>query len=365
MSILKLNVFGRPISVVLGSEAMLRIESCTAGRRSARRLTSGADPARKTAQPSLGFLSRERPVRHLKGWRQIMPSGPGGPFHAGEIEAQRRAGVRSEAEEVGRIVRGVLPANAGRVLGEFQVAIAASLGAAGDVWASLVTGPRGFLQAIDERLVLLDAAIRSDDPLAGNLDGRPELGVLAIDFATRRRIRLNGRAMLDAERRIFLSIEQVYGNCPKYIQARRLEAIGQRMAAATIDRRTELDPRQQSIVAAADTFFIASHHAGGGADASHRGGRPGFVQVLGPRLLSFADYPGNNMFNTLGNLLVQPRAGLLFLDFERGDTLQLSGRATVEWKQGSAAVGFEIDEVRETAGAGVRGHLVEYSPLNP
>jgi uncharacterized protein len=294
-----------------------------------------------------------------------MPRGARGPFHAGEIEAQRRAGVRAEADEVGRIVRGELPANADRVLGAFQIAIAASLGDKGDVWASLVTGPPGFLRAIDEQLVLIDAAIRSDDPLAGNLERRPELGVLVIDLATRRRIRLNGRAVLDAERRIFLTLEQVYGNCPKYIQVRRLETAGPAVEVATPRRSAQLDARQQSVMAAADTFFIASHHPGGGADASHRGGRPGFVQVLGPRALSFADYPGNNMFNTLGNLLVQPQAGLLFLDFERGDTLQLTGRATVEWKEGRAAVGFEIDQVLETAGAGVRGPLVEYSPLNP
>ena len=131
---------------------------------------------------------------------------------------------------------------------------------------------------------------------------------------------------------------------------------------------------RKALVAAADTLFIASFHPEGGPDASHRGGAPGFVSLLDERTLAFADYPGNNMFNTLGNLIAQPRAGLLFLDFETGDTLQLTGRARLDWDpvtvaafRGAQAVVviFEIEEALETSGAGVRGRLVEYSPANP
>jgi predicted pyridoxine 5'-phosphate oxidase superfamily flavin-nucleotide-binding protein len=121
----------------------------------------------------------------------------------------------------------------------------------------------------------------------------------------------------------------------------------------------------RALVAGADTFFIASWHPGGGADASHRGGRPGFVRVLDDTTLEFPDYPGNNMFNTLGNLVGHPRAGLLFVDFERGDLLQLTGRAQVLWKP-DTAVRVAIEEVLETPrGGSLRFELVEPSPVNP
>jgi predicted pyridoxine 5'-phosphate oxidase superfamily flavin-nucleotide-binding protein len=89
-------------------------------------------------------------------------------------------------------------------------------------------------------------------------------------------------------------------------------------------------------VSAADTFFVATASGpgvpGGGVDISHRGGPPGFVRVEGEALL-IPDYRGNRYFNTLGNLLLQPRAALLFVDFEGGGLLQLQGSAEVFWDQ--------------------------------
>jgi len=178
---------------------------------------------------------------------------------------------------------------------------------------------------------------------------------------TRQRMRFNGRGMRTPEG-IFLLVEQAYGNCPKYIQLRQEEADAP--AAAGAPRiEASLDARQQAWIESADTFFIASAHPHAGADASHRGGRPGFVRVLGENRLAFPDYPGNAMFNTLGNLQANPRAGLLFVDFETGDVLQLSGRAQVG---PDFEVVLDIDEVRATAQASpLRFRLVQYSPSNP
>ncbi len=137
-------------------------------------------------------------------------------------------------------------------------------------------------------------------------------------------------------------------------RAALLRLRGSRRRSTSVSRAT---------VARADTFFIASFHPEGGADASHRGGRPGFVRVLGPDRLAFDDYPGNGMFNTLGNLLAYTRAGLLFLDFEKGDVLQLTGQARVE---PDFSVAFHVDEVRDTPGqTPLRYRLVEPSPSNP
>jgi predicted pyridoxine 5'-phosphate oxidase superfamily flavin-nucleotide-binding protein len=243
------------------------------------------------------------------------------------------------------------------------MAVAASLDEEGRPWASLLTGPAGFIQAADDRLLRLATTPPAGDPLATNLRARPELGLLVIDPRTRRRLRFNGRGLLSSDG-LFLLVDQVYGNCPKYIQKRRLLVVSEEEAGATL-RSSSLDARTRALVAGADTFFIATWHPGGGADASHRGGRPGFVRVLDDQTLEFPDYPGNNMFNTLGNLVGHPRAGLLFVDFEHGDLLQLTGRARIR-SEPETAIRVVLEEVRTTAGGSpLRFELVEPSPVNP
>jgi predicted pyridoxine 5'-phosphate oxidase superfamily flavin-nucleotide-binding protein len=286
------------------------------------------------------------------------------PFHEGELHVQRRSGVADEAAEVGGIVAASISSGAARFLAGQRMAIAASLDAQGQPWASLLSGPAGFLLAVDERLLRIDSSPQPGEPLAANLAARPELALLVLDPTTRRRMRLNGRGQLGPEG-FFLLADQVYGNCPKYIQKRRLVGEVPRAAPPGLQRAERLDGRQQAAIARADTFFIASFHPGGGADASHRGGNPGFVRVVDAGRLAFPDYSGNNMFNTLGNLVGYPRAGLLFVDFETGDLLQLAGRASLRWEP-ERAVEFEVDVVLETrGGSALRWELLEYSPTNP
>lgn len=285
---------------------------------------------------------------------------------------QRRAGVLAEADHVGRGVYATLPETVERLMAGHRLAVAASLDERGRVWASLLQGPPGFLRRVDERLMLIESHPAPFDPLRRNLAVRPEMGILAIDLATRRRLRFNGRALHDPDRGIFLAVDQVYGNCPKYIQARRVEPAGG--GTGQPETTSVLSRGQQARVAAADTFFIASFHPERGADASHRGGAPGFVRVLDERTLAFGDYPGNNMFNTLGNLIAQPRAGLLFLDFAEGAVLQLTGRARLDREPATigafrgargVVVVFEVEAAMAARDGGVRGVLLEPSRVNP
>jgi predicted pyridoxine 5'-phosphate oxidase superfamily flavin-nucleotide-binding protein len=294
-----------------------------------------------------------------------------GVYHAGEIQVQARLGVREAAERVGRGVASAIPPALRPFLLSQRMAVAASIDAQRRPWASLLTGPAGFIRAADERLMQLSVAPGADDPLAANLAARPELGLLVFDPRTRRRVRFNGRGLLSGEA-LFLLADEVYGNCPKYIQKRRLcepsdsvKTLGAEPVEREPRQSTSLDEKARALVERADTFFIATWHAERGADASHRGGRPGFVRVLDAQTLEFPDYPGNSMFNTLGNLVAHPRAGLLFVDFERGDLLQLTGRAEVKW-QPATAVRVRLDEVREAPGGSpLRFELVEPWPANP
>lgn len=285
-----------------------------------------------------------------------------GSYHAGELEVQRLAGVAEEAETVGRIVGDSLSPAAARFLEGQRLAIAASLDAGGQPWASILGGPAGFLRAIDPQRLRIAALPAEDDPLAANLRVRPEIGLLVLDPQTRRRMRVNGRGSL-TDGGVLVETDEVYGNCPKYIQRRLLvgEAKEPRERARVSNG---LDASQRAWIGAADTVFIASFHPDSGADASHRGGEPGFVGVENDRIV-LPDYPGNAMFNTWGNLLQYPRAGLLFLDFATGDTLQVAGRAELRFEP-DRTLALQVEQVRETRG----GHrlvwdLVERSPSNP
>ena len=281
-------------------------------------------------------------------------------FHAGERELQRRAGVADEARAVGRIIGHAISPAVSRFLSHQRLAVASSVDARGRVWASLLAGAPGFLSVAAEGLRIA-ARVRPADPLFDNLSQDAPLGLLVIDPRTRQRMRFNG-AGCRAPGALVLRTQQVYGNCPKYIQLRAAEADAP-TASAEPEVSSRLNRRQRDWLARADTLFVASRHPEAGMDASHRGGLPGFVDVASPTRLSFADYPGNAMFNTLGNLLVNPKAGLLFVDFANGDVLQLTGNTRIET---DFTVVFDVDEVREARQASpLRYRLVEYSALNP
>jgi predicted pyridoxine 5'-phosphate oxidase superfamily flavin-nucleotide-binding protein len=243
------------------------------------------------------------------------------------------------------------------------------------VWASFLTGDPGFLQVVNEHRVRINGRPVVGDPLGDNLAANSQVGMIAIEFATRRRMRLNGRAEVGADGAIQIHAKQVYSNCPKYIQARRWQGRAPESdVTPVVQRHSTLAQDQERWIREADTFFIASHHPGGGTDASHRGGHPGFVRVLNANQLVWPDYFGNTMFQTLGNIAVNPQAGLLFIDFKRGRTLQLTGRARILWDGERTAafagaerlVEFDVDEIVEIAGAhSLEWRFLDYSPENP
>jgi hypothetical protein len=197
--------------------------------------------------------------------------------------------------------------------------------------------------------------------------------MIAPDLATRRRLRINGRLETADDGALLIRIDQAYSNCPKYIQRREPEREPVNSRSRLVSVSALLVPHQRLWIRRTDTFFIASVNPEEGADVSHRGGMPGFVDVRKEELI-WPDYFGNSMFNTLGNIAIYPRAGILVPDFQRGATLQLTGRVTIDWDPAHAAaiagaerlIRFAVEEVVEIEGvlpAGLR--LLEYSPFNP
>ncbi|AUY50720.1 pyridoxamine 5'-phosphate oxidase family protein [Streptomyces sp. CB01881] len=296
------------------------------------------------------------------------------PYHPGERAVQARAGRSDRADHSGRAIGGTIPAVAARFLAERRILVVGAADADGRLWATQLTGEPGFLQASDERTLAVAARPAGDDPLAAVLAGPAEVGTIALDPAGRRRMRLNGRSAPDGRGGLVVAADQVYANCPKYIQ-RRSPLL--RPAAGTphaVASGPVLSTAQQLAVATADTFFVATAGPDGRVDASHRGGNPGFLRVLGPDRLSWPEYAGNSMFMTLGNLELDPRAGLLLPDYETGGALLITGEARTDWSEQAAAglpgaervVDLTVTGVLELADAtALTWTDPEYSPANP
>ncbi len=296
------------------------------------------------------------------------------PYHAGELAVQDRAGVRAMAAKIGAVVDDAISPPAAGFLAKRYTIYVGSVAADGSVWASQLIGAPGFVQAIDEHTVRIDAAASPGDPVLANLRADPRCGLLAIDVVKRRRFRVNGTATVQGGDIVVVRVAQAYGNCPKYIQSREPVGIEQDVGSGGVADGTVLSASAQALVTSADTFFLATAHPTAGADVSHRGGKPGFVRVVDARTLEWPDYAGNTMFMSLGNLEVDPRAGLLFVEFEGGRTVQVTGRARVDWDSARAAaapgaerfVVFTVERVVESErGNPVRWRLLEPSPFNP
>lgn len=293
-------------------------------------------------------------------------------FHSGELELQTRAGVRETADRVAKGIHSVVPEAAGAFLEERRLVVLAATDDRDRPWASLLTGPEGFARRLDDHTIRIDTVPVPDDPLALHLRTGSLTGILVPDLATRRRLRVNGRLEIE-DGAILIHVDQAYSNCPKYIQMRKPDGELTGTRPRQFERSASLQERQRDWIRRTDTFFIATLAPGEGADASHRGGMPGFVKVEDQELI-WRDYPGNAMFNTLGNIVKNPRAGILVPDFGTGSILQMTGRAAIDSNsaQSSGPNGEELQlrfipaEVVEIANV-LPQHLqlVEYSPFNP
>ncbi len=284
-------------------------------------------------------------------------------YHEGEIFVQRKAGQRDRADHSLRAVRDSIPAVAVSFLAQQRFLVVGAADHEGRMWATKLTGEPGFLHCPDDRTVEVRASTSEGDPLTDVLTGPTAIGALAIQPQTRRRMRLNGTTE-PRDHGFRLTTEQVYANCPKYIQ-KRTPTVTPEPGRGRAKRGESLDEHQLRLVAAADTFFVATADREGHADASHRGGNPGFVDVLAPDRLRWPDYPGNAMFMTLGNLHVNPAVGLLFPDWETGTLVAVSGHARLDWGE-RLDVEVVITDVVELPGASpLRWSEPEPSRHNP
>ncbi|MEO4013827.1 pyridoxamine 5'-phosphate oxidase family protein [Pseudomonas rossensis] len=297
------------------------------------------------------------------------------PWHAGEKQLQAHVGIAERMEALGRkVIRNEMPDQHRKFYEQLPFMLYGAVDADGNPWASILEGPPGFAHSPEPGALQFRSLPGADDP--AQLTEGAAIGLLGIELHTRRRNRLNGRVSAMTAGGFDVTVEQSFGNCPQYIQLRQFRSVPLADPSTRIAQHLNgLDDAAKTLIAGADTFFVASYVDVDGqrsVDVSHRGGQAGFVQVEGNRL-TIPDFAGNLFFNTLGNLLLNPRAGLLFIDFSSGDLLHLSGRTEIilEGPQIEAFQGaerlwtFEVESVvRRPAALALRWRFDGVSPTS-
>lgn len=269
----------------------------------------------------------------IPGWQRSES-----PFHQGERAIQERLGGLERMDSFGRrVIREFLPEQHRQFYAQLPYFLVGTVDEEGNPWASILVGEPGFISTPSDRTLHIAAHPLYGDPLGDTLAVGLDIGFLGIELHTRRRNRINGVVSAMTSDGFEVQVGQTFGNCPKYIQARQFDLQSfDPTEAKPIHPVTNLGEAERAMIAAADTFFIATAYleesagAAKGVDVSHRGGKVGFVRIDGDTL-TVPDFAGNCHFNTFGNIEVNPRAGLLFIDFETRNLLYLTGRAEVIW----------------------------------
>jgi len=295
-------------------------------------------------------------------------------FNADEIAAQMLAGGGPR----GNGIRDFMPEQHRQFFSGLPYVFVGGIDAAGWPLATLLSGEPGFLQSPNANPLEIGVLPSELDPANEALVAGRNVALLGIDFSTRRRNRANGRIESRSAHGLRVTVSQSFGNCPQYIQARDIATVTRTDdgATAAVEAFDHLDDAAKSAIRNADTFLVASRSRSGdadsqGADISHRGGRPGFVRVDGD-VLTIPDFRGNRYFNTLGNFLAEPRASLLFVDFQSGDTLQLQGLVAIDWSATAAAELTGAERIwrfsvkrgwRRRSATSLRWQFAGYSPV--
>lgn len=255
-------------------------------------------------------------------------------WHGGETFLQEKLGVAARMATIGdRVIRDFMPDQHRAFYAQLPFIVLGSVDTDGNAWATILTGRPGFMSSPDP--ATLDIAVQADptDPAGKGLREGEAIGLLGIEMHTRRRNRMNG-ILAPAGNGLQVIVDQSFGNCPRYIQLRDFEVARDpgKPSEGFAETLSDLDAPARAMIEAADTFFVATYADRGErrqVDVSHRGGKAGFVRIAADGTLTVPDFSGNLFFSTLGNMVLNGKAGLIFVDYERGDVLQMTGDADV------------------------------------
>jgi len=255
-------------------------------------------------------------------------------WHAGEKALQEQLGVADRMEAIGpRIVRDHMLDQHREFFAQLPFVVAGSVDDEGNAWATMLAGKPGFMSSPTSTTLDIATVADVNDPAQAGLHAGDPIGLLGIEMPTRRRNRMNGVVEPTAQG-LRVQVDQSFGNCPRYIKVRDVALVRDpaQPDIGSVENLDMLDAQAANLIRAADTFFVASYadlESRRQVDVSHRGGPAGFVHVDNSGLLTIPDFSGNQFFSTLGNLVLNGQAGLLFVDFVNGNILQMTGDARV------------------------------------
>lgn len=279
---------------------------------------------------------------------------PNNPFHEGEIALQQAMNVQEHVMSYApQFVRSYMPEQHRAFYTDLPFLVVAARDHDDNLWATLLepsnsnNNNENFVTSPSPQQLVIHAQPVPGDALAASfLDESSEktldMGILGIQFETKRRNRVNGRVLSRMDQTLVFQVDQAFGNCPQYIQPRSEWYQAEPKPRSPI-KSTELSQDQIQTIESAQTMFTATGYRGQGGDvrfgndASHRGGPAGFVNVQNGNIV-WTEFKGNNHYNSLGNLLLDPRMGVSFPDFVRGGLLQVSGTASLSKETGEGIV---------------------------
>ena len=300
-------------------------------------------------------------------------------FHDGQLAVQKITGEGEIAKQRIPMISDALHPRSIPFIEHQILAFLGSEDSQKNIWLSLIVGKRGFIKIPSLQNIRFDLSnivSNKQDIFFENIKSNPTVGLLFHEAARRARYRAWGIAHSEGNKLSF-DIRMGYPSCPKHIQRELIEVTEDaNLISSKHEKGSVLGKPEKEWIRTAHTFFIATQTKKGDIESSHRGGQPGFIEILENGLLRVPDYLGNSMFSTLGNIYENPKAALLFVDYNKGETLQLTGSAELQFDQNSEKDFHKSGEtgrfwtfkttqwIRTINHHKVNTQFIDYSPFN-
>jgi len=250
-------------------------------------------------------------------------------FHKGEHHIQELMSVRQSSDALSSLIQNKIPPIAKDFLEELNFCMVSLNTKQFNLYTITIYSTSSFIEIIDNSTILISLDYRSHIPKIFFEEENLNIGMIGLNFENSKRIRINGKGQIK-DNKLKINIDEIYSNCPKYIKKRIFSKNLSTKTKQNVITESLLSTDIIHTISNLDTFFIASSHNEKGVDISHKGGTNGFIKVISPIKLEFVDLPGNNLYNTLGNIYTNPYINIFFIDFDRRNTYQILGKATIE-----------------------------------
>jgi predicted pyridoxine 5'-phosphate oxidase superfamily flavin-nucleotide-binding protein len=250
-------------------------------------------------------------------------------FHEGEDHIQEVMSVKQKANTLTSMIKDSIPKIAADFLRALKFCVITLNTKPDDLFSTVIYNHATFIEVLDYKKISIKINHKSHIPESFFNEEILNIGMIGLEHSSAKRIRINGKAKI-IDNQIIIDINEIYSNCPKYIKRRILEDNFKILDKETVNKKLELNQDLITMISNADEFYLASGHKEKGLDISYKGGEKGFVKVLSSKQLQFDDLPGNNLYNSLGNIYTNPYINMFFIDFENNNTYNILATATIK-----------------------------------